>query len=368
MDNETLFHEVMIGIGYRGRLDVPTQASSCDVMYNWAREFANGKIEWARSKIPGLPPIHFDFIDSEEINAHAFSCDGKYFIGLCAGPLVAFNTLFLHLLADKRVLRGIGNPDRESEKLPLLTLPIHVAQPRIYNNDRDIAPRDEERLAYAKHLRTIVFDYLLSHEIVHIANGHVDYLGKEHGLTALPEAGQTEIDPERRLDRQTIEMDADAIAGSWALSAIRKNLETKIESPLSRFYRTPAQALATWTFAISAYFRVFGDSLLSEADYSTITHPPDRARQAMMMSMSAVYLMDHWDRALAETTAIPINDAMLEVERAFALMTGEQPAIRGFLESWDACGADCMNRLLAHWKTTLRAKLLPYAYHKDLAD
>src|SRR2546422_709311 len=51
-----------------------------------------------------MPPIHFDWIENDDVNACAFGHNGKYFIGVNAGTVVYLHSLFSRMLSHPRIL------------------------------------------------------------------------------------------------------------------------------------------------------------------------------------------------------------------------------------------------------------------------
>ena len=84
-------------------------------------------------------------------------------------------------------------------------------------------PRDPARRVTADKLVELALDFLTAHEFAHVANGHLNYLVKNRGISAIDEAGgpsaRASSARELALISQTMEMDADATAVLMSLSS-----------------------------------------------------------------------------------------------------------------------------------------------------
>src|SRR4051812_40373193 len=86
----------------------------------WLRNRLNASASHARSLIrnaatlaPKMPPIHFDWIENDCINACAFTHRDKYFIGVNVGSVVYLHSLFSRMLSHPRVLPNVGDVSKE---------------------------------------------------------------------------------------------------------------------------------------------------------------------------------------------------------------------------------------------------------------
>jgi hypothetical protein len=150
---------------------------------------AQGFLRTAAMALPGLPPIHFDFIDNLGFNAKALRYDGRYFIGVYRGTVATLAVLFDRLLADPEILPFIGDAEAETSDLPLLPdIGIDFVQ-SVDSVPTFPRPRDPARRAAAQKLAELALDFLTAHEFAHIANGHLDYMTKAQGISAIDETG-----------------------------------------------------------------------------------------------------------------------------------------------------------------------------------
>ena len=114
MTDAELFDRFVVSNGFGQRFDrnrlTPEQ---WEMSYGHIVRWAEHLIASARSLVPGLPPIHFDFILSPSVNARAFKDCGRYFIGVNTGTRFMLEFVFFRMLSDARIFHFIGNPAGE---------------------------------------------------------------------------------------------------------------------------------------------------------------------------------------------------------------------------------------------------------------
>jgi hypothetical protein len=362
MNDADIFHQALSTMG--GRLDMSRLNPRAAALYDQQRSRVQRYIASARALLPKLPPIYFDFIDCPEVNACAFPFAGKYFIGITGGAAVALRFVFARMLADRRVFPQIGHVNQEVENLPLVAGLGPDAQRLRDNATWWSSPCCPARNLYASYLADTAFDFLLCHEMHHITNGHVDYDNAQRGLPFLAELQWHPVDVEVSLDDLTMEMNADWSAVCDGIGSIRMKIEdpSKTAAPYRSYYRDAVQALFDWSFAICTLKRLFGAKPFAGGDQTKEDHPPFRVRQMMALTTAASFIIEKWDASLDESAAVRMLQAMTDVEQAFSIVTGEPCAVQGLTDAWGNLGKDYANRLIEHWKTKLRSKLVPFAY------
>jgi hypothetical protein len=221
VDEAKIFHEAVIAYG--GRLDTDRLSAAAGAGLDRVAQRARGFLRTASAVLPELPPLHFDFIDNWGFNAMAFRSGGRYFIGIHRGAVVTLNVLFDRMLADPAILPFIGDSSKErADDLPLLP-DLGLDAVRSFDSVPLFPrPRDPARRATAMKFSELALDFLTAHEFAHVANGHLDYMTENLGISAIDEIGEPSRGPEvreRMLANQTMEMDADATAVGLNLSS-----------------------------------------------------------------------------------------------------------------------------------------------------
>jgi hypothetical protein len=369
MDDKDIFHEAVADQG--GRLDTGSLHPATAEGLSYAARRARGFLKAAAEARPGMPAIHFDFIDNWEFNASAFLVDGKYFIGVHRGAVATLGVLFDRMLADPRVLPFVGDSDGEAPDLPHLpNIGTDFAR-TIASVPPFTRPRDPSRQSVAGKLMDTAFDFAVAHEFAHIANGHLDYIAARQGIAAIDELGEVGDDPDAALLSQTMEMDADGTAArvslgsEWAKIA---GVSPRPGPPWNEVYDYPGIISLLWSYAVSALFRTFGDARLTVPDAALENYPSPRLRSAMVQLETA------WaprPEGLTHPSLVgdahhgipmPMKAAYLDVEKIFSILTGMPEAPEGANDAWGSVGKSQMQRLRDFWDTRLKAELAAFAH------
>ena len=101
-----------------GRLDTTALAPATAASLDHVATRARGFLQTAATTLPGLPPIHFDFVDSWEFNAIAIWRDDRYFIGIHRGAVATLRVLFDRMLADPEFCPLSGIRKRRRQPCP----------------------------------------------------------------------------------------------------------------------------------------------------------------------------------------------------------------------------------------------------------
>jgi hypothetical protein len=127
-------------------------------------------------------------------------------------------------------------------------------------------------------------------------------------------------------------------------------------------YLNPRQAFFAWFFAVHTLFRFFGDQRFTPTDLLLSDYPPPRMRQVFLTTIAADFILNRSQRpdlgVLCRRTSF---EAMAEVERAFADLSGTEKRVGGIKDSLDFTRGHAME-VARHWRETLRPKLITFAY------
>lgn len=315
----------------------------------------------ARSMWPRLPAIHFDFANTGVVNAFACIYRDQYFIGVTKGAVASLALFFERMLSDRRILMQIGNSDGEMEHPPL-TYPLAEAlvQDNLANGPNH--PTDSMRQDYCKWLTLSALDFLILHELGHIANGHVDRAVAKQLSPFIAEFGGEPLTPEEAIELHLMEIDADGFAAS---QGVCKTMNVVKNPP----YAIPQLAsydglLFSWLFAVFSFFRMFGDTPIASIDVYEKRHPPHRQRVAFFWN-AVVAASENVAGIIAGQLAPVVWQAGSSTERAFHFLTGEpiSPPER-YSEAFEPTNQnkDYAKHLAKRWNEGMRQELSLYAY------
>jgi hypothetical protein len=317
------------------------------------RAIANEVIKEAKKYFVRLPDIYFGFILNGTLNAVAFPYNKRYFIGVNFGTIYLFNTVFCRMLSDRRVLTSIGDISKESEQHQSLVGLINNSNKAFSDGITPERPNCPIRDAYRSLLLEETIQFLVTHEVAHISNGHVDYVNIKHGLSFLFELGaaQDGTTVQDILTRQTLEMDADA---QMCSNLIANATSYKTEKTPT----TIEQSVFRRVFSVCSFFRMFGDTRFSN---ELKRYPHQRLRQVLALDCIRD-VIGHWPTGQKESCTIAVQTAVDEVESAFSLLMKSEPSIDGLEEASGIVGRAHINKLKEHFKTVTIPAIKPYAY------
>ncbi len=377
MNDADIFHRAIADRG--GRLDTASLPPATAEGLNHAARRARGFLQTAATALPGMSPIHFDFIDNWQFNAWAFQRDERYFIGVDRGVVATLAVLFDRMLADPQVLPFIGDAAEEVADLPLLPDIGTDFERSVGSVPPFPRPRNPVRRSTAHKLVELALDFLTAHEFAHIANGHVDYM-ENQGISAIDEVGEAGWAPGRRefaLITQTMEMDADGTAVLISLSSEWGKVAGSFPRPgppWTEFYNYPGKVSLLWSYAVSSLFRIFGEARLTGGDVTLERYPRPRLRSVMIQQAAGRVpkpqgLRTHPALVGDKLHNIPstIKAAHLDAERIFSQLTGRPEATEGLDDAWDDIGEVQMYRLQDYWRTKLKGELSRFA-HQPLSS
>ncbi len=305
-----------------------------------------------------MSEIYVDINADESLNAVAFQHKGIDFIGINIGSFHILNTLFLRMLADRRILPDVGDIDKERIESSGLLQVEPMFDYGLGSGDIKLFPRCSQRVEYALRLSMLAIDFLTLHEIYHHKNGHVALYANRYGIASLVELSGAPT-PISTAIRHVIEWDADSMAVSAQFQFVLNDsypFGLAAKDPL-RFY--------TWAFAIGTLIRLLGERAFHPSTLLTMPYPPPRLRQLVVMEIANILAHGKEDPALTTEFQRQIIGATDDVESTFSLLTGES-AKQGRDEVLYAVEAleghtKEMNRL---WRDEVRSMLLPFAHGK----
>lgn len=195
------FSIAMAITGRRPRFDLE-HVPETNLIHNIARRAANLCSFVVSKEYKVDRSISFGFTSDTDIDSVAVTHDNKDYIGVSIGtPLVLLET-FGRLLSDKSVFPKIGHPRLE------ISEPIKGFVPRdAFGLDIELPrPQCKIRGWAANSLAFMALDFLISHEITHIEQGHLVLLDS---LKLKPELNETNSITSEKLTKQALELNAD---------------------------------------------------------------------------------------------------------------------------------------------------------------
>ena len=274
--------------------------------------------------------IYFDYIDSGILNAFATIEQGLGIIAFNRGAVLLPKDMFQRMLSHPEVLSEIGDNSVESmasqfgEGLPMNIDAMHKQRKK---NGRPIfppIPNDETRRAFAVTITQFAFDFLVIHELAHIALGHLGYRSCTTSTSTnrpvrIMEASSTSKSIDDNMILQAIEYGADNTAVGVTIERIL-NKDVVVDPISAQFFTTIEQRLYTWCFGISGLFHLWGVKI-DLANIESSDHPPHAMRYALAINTAKSILQE------MRPDIVPIfldiaNEAIKRTNEAVGLIGG----------------------------------------------
>jgi len=351
MTDEDVFHEAMLSNGGRAG-HTPGPGSAYWPIF---KDIAKKMIDSQRQFMPRMPEVYFDFIINPDVNAIAFKAEDRYFIGVFAGATYLLDVVFSRMLADRRILPGVGDILLESEEQQSLSGLTLNAEEAHVGGIRPVLPRCPMRQWYKDRLFLWAFRFIVAHELAHIYDGHVDYITQLDNVPFLLELGWTGRSETDFLTRQSLEVIADSQASGVLMDNARFNCK-------DNFYTvTLEQVVFSVVFAFCSFFRLFGDATFADREL-TKAYPPFRLRQMLCLTM-AVEVIKSWGIESSESCLAALRDAVDDVELAFSMLIGTAPDVDGLRQAVGSAGTEYGEKLTQHRKTVTIPALSKFVFH-----
>jgi hypothetical protein len=373
MTNAQIFDREVTRYGLGRRLRFSPDQNASQKNYDYIKANVEDLVNCAKNGIPNLPPVYFDFIYNENINAWAFKAEGKYFIGITTGAIFMLNLVAFRMLADSRLFDAVGNPKDEVLGLSPISGYITQAERLYQNGTRIILPKTGTRRAYAQHIIIGAILFIAGHELAHITLGHIDYIESKTGFAMLSEIESGAMVPDAFIKRQCLETQAD-IRSVWSrMDSAKLTHESRgnIAPPWGKSPLNESQLIFDTAFSMNLFFRLFGDIRFGTTELTLKMYPPLPLRRVMASTVSLGWIAQFWNPSLKDKAHQALRSAMHYTEYAFATILGESATGAGIN---DAIAAES----IAHFKhlmfcmNNLQNDLIPFSFEKpqyfDAAD
>ncbi len=362
VDEQDYFNEACRTIGLGKRFDIENYPKVPSYpVYEHTRTVAKELIASAKQHLPNLPSIHFDFLESSQINACAFKHDSSYFIAVTAGAVAMIHLVLDRILANADSLKWIGDPSLERDDLPAVPWTIIDPEQLFHLGVRPIVAQDPLRCQYAKHLADQALMFLVGHEIAHITRGHVDYLAASTGNHFITELGWNGT-AEQTLERQAVEADADrrAVFARCYSMFMAAEINKSKNLPWTGEPATVGGLQFDWAYAVNVFFRLFGDKRFAGINLEIDSYPPLPLRRRMAMEYGFQVLLENWGEEYKDEIEFSLGGSVRVAESSF-LAIGAPPPEGGLLDSYNDDATKHLQCLRECW-LHLKGKLKTYSY------
>ncbi|WP_344825277.1 hypothetical protein [Chryseobacterium ginsenosidimutans] len=242
-------------------------------------EFSNNTIEHIKSIYTKMPPIYFNLINNNSLNATAAIFNNNYLIGVNIGTFDIIRDLFLKNLSCK------SNALFKCTKLSLVNTKNGLEYDHSFDPDSIMFDLNYSKLLSQQ--TTLVGKFVIYHEICHILRGHVDFIKIKHNLQI--HEVNTIIDTKIINTLQTLEMDADSFATNRCLNDFFQNQSIDFRNGIYKDLKT---FIYYFSYSIYCFFRIFGFYELNISCVKSYSHPPPAIRISMILDNIATILIE----------------------------------------------------------------------------
>lgn len=262
----------------KGNIYSPDEESEAYLIAASLRDF-NKIIERLKLRYKSLPEIEVNFLDGDNLGAHARIYEEKYFIAIQKGSLKILMNTFMRMLSNPQIFEGLGNigNEREIEKIDNAQIDNYLSF--IYRDIELEIPNDPRRLKVAIEMLNRAMRQLFLHELAHLIRGHCAWLGVENNKTYCPP-----------LIRQGMEIDADRYGMNLELNQLKS--EDMISTQPDKDY-VLQEKLFIWSFALATMLNLV-PRMESAKDFKNANTPPFALRYKLMITEAVlVVFKDH---------------------------------------------------------------------------
>ena len=315
-----------------------------------------------------LAGFAFRYFEDESVNASAYTgVLGQDCLDMNVGTLSFFFSYMKTAMADDSVLKEIGNPDVETNR---------IIGGGYDKNKRALlfsgTPIDPKRDSMSLFLSTLAIRFIITHEFGHLFNGHSDFIKKLYAIPKNEMVLKSKIPSMQdsyALDRRTMEMDADACAATYSIDNIIELYKSYDDDAFGYLYAKldkKSTLFKLWSFSVHSIFLIFED--FAKSDYSPNSYYLPNEARAILAFSAAFNALDNFrkhgifkcdDEEYKEINK-KIIDGILEAERFINRKFGKQ---YNYIASTtgDTKYVKYSNEVLDYWNNTLRAKLEEYS-------
>ncbi|WP_286753861.1 MULTISPECIES: M48 family metalloprotease [Sphingobacterium] len=219
--------------------------------------------------------IYVDFIDDTTVNAFATKIENTYFIGINIGVLSLYDFFAQKISANPNLLVEFGESAGESDT-ELIDLKS-INDSNVLENVLKPKPTTKSRTILANWIFQQSILNIFFHELGHILNGHVDLL-LSGGVGFIQEYSsvKSKMSAMASLDRQTMEIDADAYSARSTFNTLMEEYNTNYQG-CRDILKNENYVFRLWAFVRMLSWRILENNFIGE-NLLSITHPPTSLR------------------------------------------------------------------------------------------
>lgn len=375
-DEEKFEHFFRVYLPLSGRFEVDPRLVGYKQVFDYYKLHANNIIS-SIANYPELlqapPKIYLDYTGHPGMNACAAKYpDGTYAVAINSGVIFILFDLFHRIMSDPLEFSDVGDPTMETSsdfKLSRYHFDFTALLDEYKGRGLEYKspiPKDPIRKRFAKLMLDFAMDYLILHEINHILNGHVDYVGSVNDNMTLEEVEQVYFLKFSILDKQTLEMDADCLAVTKGFAHIVDRFQhpEKVNEELRLFYTDFPRLCYYWSYAVTSLTKLMTNHSKYGPDYDMpgTSHPHPIIRHLQLISTLDRYLEVYHPQYMSDQVRHETAKTISGVELTYRNLTTTK--VEGkYIAEMVNLGREFNKMILPNWNL-IRPKLLEYTYIK----
>lgn len=281
-------------------------------------------------------PLYFAYINSIKIRATS-TVKQAGIVAVSIGTVAIFLEVFDRLMSDPSFLADIGHPQRETTEVYPSSISLISDDTGSIDWNRQITTCPI-RHRVGIELAILAFSFLVSHEITHIQQGHLNLLASLSEPSSINES----VSEGHRLSLtlQAMELLADYEA---AARVLRRSLGLRSDIPYERYRKhdrkalkaiygnTPHKTVYFVMLAIAMAWRIFDEQPWAPEKLEQRTHPPIAVRQLSLSTHIGKWLRErpHFGVSPDQAASLVVK-AQIDAEIGFLKLTGNEKDMRPY--------------------------------------
>ncbi|WP_333597278.1 hypothetical protein [Chryseobacterium flavum] len=299
--------------------------------------------------------IYFDIIDEPRVNAVASKLNDSYFIAIFSGTIQVFDYLIRKICAHPNILTEFGNSSKECKTTKVYNAVIKNSI-HIIEENPPVKPVTKERNRLSQLIFTQAVLNIIFHELGHIVNGHLNFLqlSKINYIEEV-QIESTKLSSLESLDRQTLEIDADAFS---AIETLRELFTIFNSQEYQDILPCHKSIFKLWSFTRQICWRVMENNYIDKK-LLEITHPPTGIRFQYTKIACLDLIKKRGGQKLVDIFEISYESGVYEADEALQTLSEKEQVLPPVLsEKLSTYHFTHGAIIFCHWDT-IRVSLLP---------
>ncbi|WP_342552329.1 hypothetical protein [Paenibacillus sp. FSL R7-0652] len=295
MENNNIFFEILSGSTEFALFNLAENSTDHLIAFNYYKEYAERFWNTHTQNVKFYFPLDFSYKQNFTINGSVQLYDERAIIRINEGVLLKLYKTFYSILSIDNLIDTLSETDDGS---------LHIKNIYTFNDTFPeyeytfLLPINKERKIIAEIMAMFAIKFVILHEIAHHFDGHVLYMKtyfNDETLNIVRKANE-----ERILDKQTLEMDADAFAISQLIDEMIDFINN--DTLYSNHIKNPSNFCFILFISIHILFLILND----EYELKNSTYSPELVRSLTVLDAAKVNLSYKASEIISKTEILDI--------------------------------------------------------------